>query len=281
MVNKRQRWLSGDFVLFDAISRWQPKDENKTSFTRIPTFLVNICLSFLTDEDLLCSCCTCSIFLRGLYKFYRGSKKKTEEDFRGILSVAKLGYVFSAITYLNIMLPYDSFDFKYLSPREFPLLKKLQLNFVCVNSLPTHPNVTFLRLNGCTFYAKKKRQKAKKFPFYNLTALEIDGGNNFTPDNPLPIFKRLKFLKIVGTLLSHPLTKRSLPTLESLKLRGIETVENCPNIRMPRLKKLTLDNAELLKINRTNLFFNITDLKLIQSSTSFSDIAIVNKRNAQ
>ena len=138
---------------------------------------------------------------------------------------------------MNIMLPSDSFDYKYLSPKEFPLLKRLQLNFVCVNSFPTNPNVTFLRLNGCSIYGKKKRRKAKQFPFYNLTALDIDGGNNLTPDNPLPIFLRINFLKIVGTYLSHPLTKRSLLNLKSLELRGIETVGNCPNIRMPKVKK--------------------------------------------
>ena len=114
-----------------------------------------------------------------------------------------------------------------------------------------------------------------------MTALDIDGGNNLTPDNPLPIFLRLKSLKIVGTYLSHPLTKRSLPRLKSLELRGIETVANCPNIRMPKVKKLTLDNAELLKPNRANQFLYITDLKLIQSATWFSEIPIVNKINGK
>ena len=162
--------MSGNKRKFPGLNNmntWQPRDRTKPSLTSIPTDLVNECLSFLSDEDLTSSSSTCLMFLKAFYRFFRASSKTTEVDFRGIISASKLGYSFGAITYLNIMLPYNSSDVSCISASNFPALRRLELNYFLVNLLPVNPNITWLRLVGCKFIGQKKERRENQFPFYN------------------------------------------------------------------------------------------------------------------
>ena len=94
--------------------------------------------------------------------YSKAANKSTIDDFLGIVAAAKNGHVFSSVIHLNIRLPYNSFDFKHIARCNFPVLKQLQLYCVCLDSLPTNPNVSCLKLVGCTFVEKKKK-KAKQF----------------------------------------------------------------------------------------------------------------------
>lgn len=254
---------------------------SRPSLTSVPTYIFGTCcLSFLNDDDLFRARRTCSIFLQGFYKYFRGSENSLVNYYTGIIDAAKAGHVFPYIVYMNLQLPFESFDFKHINPLNFPALNNLQLNYVCVNSFPTNPNVTCIKLIGCTFYGKKKKKKEKLFPFFNVKVLEIEGGSPLTEDCPLPRLFQLKSLKICDTILTHPITKRKFPRLVALDLRGEDTVQKVPNIRVPKVKKLTLSHPELLSIRRNNLFYFILHLKLYLSTVDiFDDCWIINRLN--
>ena len=134
----------------DVLIARNRSDMIKPSFTTIPSDVVNICLSFLDDADLLRANSTSSTFLRGYFKFYRASNKMVPTHLRMILSWAKRGYIYSSITHLDVCLPHNSTDFKYLVNQSFPNLTSLKLEYVCVNSLPINPTIEALSLVGCT-----------------------------------------------------------------------------------------------------------------------------------
>ena len=150
-----QRWLREGLISFDGMYTWQPNKEGKPSITCVPSDVGNICFSFLDDEDLLRASSTSLTFLKAYYKYFRASRKNTGHDVRSIISLAKLGYTFPSITHLNLSLPYKSPDFQYLSPTFFPSLQRLHLNYICVHMLPVHPKVTFLRLEGCSYFGRE------------------------------------------------------------------------------------------------------------------------------
>ena len=228
----------------------------------LPTALIECCFKFLSDEDLMRAGGTCKFFLSWFCKLYRGGFHAPATDCLSFIGPCKMGLYFESITHLNFQLPFQSFDFKHFTCRNFPKVTSITLNYVNVGSMPTNGNVRDLNLVGCRFYGRRPGKKQRQFPFYNVRNLRIESGTPLSETCPLPIFRKLRSLTIIDTVFQHGITKRRFPCLATVELRGEDTLVDFPNLRCPRVRTLVLSHSGLFPIRRENQFHSIQSLKL-------------------
>jgi len=227
------------------------------SLTKIPPDVVFHCLEFLSDSDLWRASTTCHLFHVAFSNLVRGCGSKTESAI--LVKLATCGYEFSRVKVLNLHFPrakkwHHKRDYlQYVRPDLFPCLSILKLRYLCVQSLPWHPQVSWLQLLGCEF------DGTLPFPYPNLKFLLLeDCPNDISSKNPLPRLCYLKELILKCSVVSQTLTRSTLPYLRRLEMKG----DIVKDIRLPQLEVLSLDIPQ---------HYNLQALPNLRSLTVFKN----------